>query len=183
MWLIGITGYAGSGKDSLANVLVDHHGFERVAFADPVRDLYLQINPIVRAGRRYVRLSTLVKEEGWDAAKRKYPDVRRGLQGVGQGVRLQDPLHWIDQAGLSTRSGKVVVTDVRYANEAVHIGLLGGIIARMEAPGVGPVNGHISETEAMTVVTPDVVVENDLTTRESLERGALKVMSALRHKR
>jgi hypothetical protein len=42
--IIGMTGKAGSGKDTVADILVREHGFVKVAFADPlkrlVRDVY-----------------------------------------------------------------------------------------------------------------------------------------------
>jgi hypothetical protein len=35
--IIGMTGKAGSGKDTVADILVHHHGFAKVAFADPIK--------------------------------------------------------------------------------------------------------------------------------------------------
>ena len=81
--IIGLTGYARSGKDSVAKVLVDHYGFIRLAFADPIRDLLLEVNPILDKGNR---LSSLVDEYGWDIAKAQ-PEVRRLLQTLGVGAR------------------------------------------------------------------------------------------------
>jgi hypothetical protein len=37
------------------------------------------------------------------------------------------------------------VTDIRFANEAAMIRDLGGVLVRVERPGVGPVNEHVSE--------------------------------------
>jgi dephospho-CoA kinase len=37
--IIGLTGYAQSGKDTVANILVENYGYQRVAFADPIRAL------------------------------------------------------------------------------------------------------------------------------------------------
>ena len=36
--ILGLTGVRGSGKDTLADHLVDRYGFRRIAFADPVRE-------------------------------------------------------------------------------------------------------------------------------------------------
>lgn len=35
--IIGLGGAAGSGKDSAAHYLVERHGFEQVAFAEPLK--------------------------------------------------------------------------------------------------------------------------------------------------
>ena len=41
--LIGIAGVARSGKDTAAQHLVSHHGFQAYAFADPLRDGLMHI--------------------------------------------------------------------------------------------------------------------------------------------
>lgn len=38
--LVGLTGLAGSGKDTVANIMATHFGYRKLAFADP---LYLEI--------------------------------------------------------------------------------------------------------------------------------------------
>jgi dephospho-CoA kinase len=43
--IIGISGYARSGKDTVANYLVEHHEFTRMAFADAMREALLRLNP------------------------------------------------------------------------------------------------------------------------------------------
>ena len=39
--IIGLTGYAQAGKDSVANSLVQNYGYTRVAFADKIKELLL----------------------------------------------------------------------------------------------------------------------------------------------
>lgn len=39
MSIVSVSGLAGSGKDTLGNVLVKNHGFTRIALADPLREL------------------------------------------------------------------------------------------------------------------------------------------------
>jgi hypothetical protein len=54
---------------------------------------------------------------------------------------------------------KIVFADVRFPNEGDAIRALGGKIIRINRPGVGPVNGHTSET-AMDNYPYDVILEN-----------------------
>ena len=68
--IIGLTGYAQSGKDSVAKILVEKHGFIRVAFADRIRDFVFDADPIytwVGNEPRYLR--SFIESEGWEEAK------------------------------------------------------------------------------------------------------------------
>lgn len=157
---IGLIGYAGSGKDTVAAYLV-RRGYTRVAFADPVRSVLLSVNPLIT--RDGLRLQDAVKAHGWDTAKRQFPEVRELLQGLGAGVRaaLGESV-WLDHAlrRLDALSGPVVVTDVRYHNEARALQRRGFFLVWVQRPGVGPANAHASET-GIPVELADAVLIND----------------------
>lgn len=165
---IGLIGYAGSGKDTVADHLV-RHGFARVAFADPVRDVLLSINPLVT--RDGLRIREAVAAQGWDTAKRQFPEVRELLQGLGEGVRtaLGESV-WVEHAlrRLDALRGPVVVTDVRYHNEAHALRSRGFTLVWVRRPGVGPANSHASET-GIPVERADVVLTNDGSIQELRE--------------
>ena len=157
---IGLLGYAGSGKDTVAEYLV-RHGFARIAFADPVRDVLLSINPLVTTDG--LRLRDLVAAQGWDTAKRQFPEVRELLQGLGAGARTAlDESVWLDHAlrRIDALRGPVVVTDVRFYNEAHALRKRGFTLVWVRRPGVGPANSHASET-GIPVERADVVLNND----------------------
>ncbi len=80
--IIGLSGYARSGKDTVAELLVLNYGFKRVAFADGIRDALIALNPILHDGHR---LNEVVQMYGWDVAKAK-DEVRRLLQVMGTEV-------------------------------------------------------------------------------------------------
>jgi len=137
--LIGLTGYAQSGKDTLANVLVENYGYTRVAFADKIRDFLYGINPMVACSPTGY-LQDLINLVGWDKAKQE-PQVRRLLQDLGISAReLIDENIWVNAAlNKAIREDRVVITDVRFENEAVAINLMGGQLWRVKRVGVGPV--------------------------------------------
>ncbi len=136
--LIGLTGFAQSGKDSIAQVLHKLYGFERVAFADPLKELALKVNP---------ELARFVQESGWEMAKRE-PIYRRLLQDLGVGARevFGDDI-WVDTAfnKIRDRGPHVVITDVRFPNEWDRVKEHHGIVVRVQRPGIEAVNSHISE--------------------------------------
>lgn len=161
--LIGLVGYAGAGKDAAAEGLVQI-GWERVAFADPLRQMALAIDPYIpcHAGVSG-RLSSYVEAMGWPKAK-QHPEVRRLLQAIGtEAVReIIGPNTWVELARKkicdSTKS--IVVTDVRFANEAAMIRGLGGVLVRVVRPGIGPINNHVSDSAVADVIV-DATVDND----------------------
>jgi hypothetical protein len=109
MRLIGLSGYARSGKDEAAKVLVEEYGFKRIAFADKLRDFLYALDPIVTVKRGEtpinvkqgetvkrlyiddgiratipvsieVRVSQVIDEHGWDGYKEtEYGAEIRGL--------------------------------------------------------------------------------------------------------
>jgi hypothetical protein len=55
---------------------------------------------------------------------------------------------WVTAAlGSVDKDQRIVVTDVRFENEANTIKLMGGQIWRVKRPGVEAVNSHVSETQ------------------------------------
>lgn len=144
--IIGLSGYAQSGKDTVANILVEKHGYRRVGFADPIRELVYEIDPIVKPG---LRLKDAIDEMGWDKAKVRIPEVRRILQETGVGARkIFGDTFWIYQALSDVApQDKVVVSDVRFENEAKWIQEFNGQIWRIKRTGVDAVNTHVSESD------------------------------------
>lgn len=155
---IGLTGYAQSGKDTVAKTLIEEYGYKRVGFADPIRDFVLKINPILHDGRR---IGEWVKEFGWDITKAQ-TEARRLLQDTGMVAReMFGEDFWVELAVSNIEpTDKVVITDVRFKNEADMIRMMGGKIFRVTRPGVGPVNGHVSESD-MDEYSVDHVIVND----------------------
>ena len=143
--IIGLSGYARCGKDTVAQVLIDNYVFERVAFADPIREILLELDPTLEKG---TSLRSMVEDYGWEVAK-ALPEVRRLLQVLGVSARnILGQTIWVDTAvtKLSSSDKRYVITDVRFENEAEAIKRLGGEVWRVERPGVEAVNNHVSES-------------------------------------
>lgn len=158
--VVGLIGRKRSGKDTVAGIWLAAGGWERVAFADPLKAVMLSTDPLLPpapipgnlAPTGPVRLSELVGAVGWEGAKEN-PEVRRLLQAHGVGVRehINDRI-WLDAALARidekvTEGLSVVVTDVRFPNEAEAIwGRPDGVLVRVERPGLDVSDTHVSET-------------------------------------
>lgn len=152
MELVAFSGYARSGKDTAADAL-SGLGFQRVAFADKLRDFLYALNPIVMGFGTVenYRLRDIIDKYGWDGYKNTIHvrEIRPLLQRLGTecGRDILGQNTWVNAAlDNLDPDGKYVVTDCRFVNEADAVRDRGGKIYRIERKGVGPANDHPSET-------------------------------------
>lgn len=145
--IIGIAGKARSGKDTVAERLVQGHGFVRMAFADPLKEAARCI-----FGLSDAQLYGDLKETN-DAFWGKTP--RRIMQLLGtDAVRKNiDDDVWIKatQRRIETEMAErdtigIVIPDVRFPNEADAIRAWGGDVWHVSRPGIAAVEEHVSET-------------------------------------
>ena len=157
--ILGLAGFPNSGRDTIANILVEKHGFTRYAFADKLREMALDLNPwiaiIQSDGLCFRRLADIIDELGWDKAKRTIPEVRECLQNLGEKARNHFGQHiWIDpvygKMWENTMMPRAVITDFRYPNEEYKIRRntpddIPFHLLRVVRPGVEANTTHVSE--------------------------------------
>lgn len=170
--VVGISGWARTGKDTVAAHLVEKYGYTRMSFADPMREALCRLDPLITVGEMQgVGLASAVEGLGWEALKSLSPDVRGLMQRMGTevGRDMFGQNFWVDTAIDSIADGsKVVFADVRFPNEAEAIKNLGGEVWRVLRPGVGPANDHISET-ALDDHSFDMYILNNTTLEDLWE--------------
>lgn len=170
MKIIGLTGKAGSGKDSVGEVL-ESLGYFRCSLAAELKQAVLDLDPYVKMdGTRMIRLSEIVDAYGMDDAKRRFPEVRRLLQVFGtEVVRKRNEDFWIETLQKKLVSEKVrhvVVTDVRFDNEArwVHgTSAYGGKVIEVLRPShtdLSAQNGHASELGVSPELIDDQILND-----------------------
>lgn len=149
--IIGLSGYARSGKDTVADYLVEHHGFIKLSFATSMREALYKLDPEIRdmTGLVY-SFRQAVDLFGWEDMKTYFPRYRELMQRMGTevGREMFGEDFWVEQ-GLRqiTPGANVVFSDVRYRNEALAIQKSSGELWRIERPGVNPANDHTSEND------------------------------------
>ena len=93
------------------------------------------------------------------------------LFGTEFGRNMIDPDIWVNVANTMYQGAKnapeyagtyqgIAISDVRFENEAKWIHDNGGVVIKITRPGVGPVNGHVSD-KGLSDEHIDYVIEND----------------------
>ena len=173
--IVGLCGFAQSGKNTLADMLTEKEQFKQIAFADKMKKMLAVINPYVRytndhGAVHFLRVQEAVELWGWEDTK-KFTEVREMLQRLGTegGREILGENIWVASAFNDVTMGdkNVVFTDVRFENEARAIKYVGGIIIRIVRNGVHPVNGHSSET---AYIGQDYIINNDGTPSDMYEQ-------------
>ncbi len=170
--IIGLSGLAGAGKDTVADFLVQHHCFEKISLSDPMKKFCKELfgwdderlwggsslrNAIDESRKRpdgqYLTARFALQTLGTEWGRACYEDVwiDRAIKDAGERLRY-------------FKSDGVVIPDVRYKNERDAIWKAGGTIWRIIRPGsglVGAAGAHVSETELTDSMPYDRILNND----------------------
>jgi hypothetical protein len=160
--IIGLCGYAGSGKDTV-RFMLEEVGFNGIAFADSIRAMLRELLVSNRISDTYIN-SREFKEAVIPELGVSYRQLAQTL-GTEWG-RSVHPDFWIklvanyihDVAEIEP-TPHFCISDVRFPNEAQWIKDHGGVIWRIERPAAVPVRAHVSESEIYHF-TPDLVIDN-----------------------
>ncbi len=145
--IIGLCGSAGVGKDTAASYLEQAHGFVTYAFADPLRNMLEAL--LVEAGLDYAYIyERHLKEQPIPGLGLSYRHLAQTL-GTEWGRALADDF-WLRLAALNLGlpaapiHDRIVITDVRFPNEAAWVEQHQGRVVRIFRP-VAAVRAHTSE--------------------------------------
>ncbi len=148
---IAISGKMLAGKDFIAAKLIKKYKFERRAFADALKNDLLKI---------------------FNVTKENHINAREILQLYGKVGRIVDPLWWVNKALENIDNKDIVVTDLRFKNEANELKKRGFHIVRIRSSretrafrGTLSNENDISETD-MDDYKFDYNLENENTTTE-----------------
>lgn len=176
--LIGLTGYAGTGKDTVRELL-QKQGFEGFAFADPMRNMLRELLRTSGIGEHWMDWREC-KEESIPALGVSYRHLAQTL-GTEWGRNILGESFWIKSASAHldklcrAKADAFVISDVRFANEAAWVRHQGGVIWRIHRDAAEPVREHVSES-SIDDIRPDLTIHNNgtlhdlsVTVRDALE--------------
>lgn len=161
MHLLGIHGKKRTGKDTVANILVDlfgNHTTPVVAFADMLKAVCAEFSGIP-IQYFYDDRKEEVHESFGQSPRQLMIEMSDLLKGAyGQDVFLNRVRHlWEDRYRQDTRL--MIVSDVRYENEAAWIRGEGGMILHL-VRATGAVSDHSSE-KGIEMLDCDYQISND----------------------
>ena len=139
--IIGVCGFIGSGKDTIADYLVNFHGFRRESFANSLKDAVSSVfgwDRVLLEGRTKQAREWREQVDPWWAERLNMPNLtpRLMLQLWGTEVcrrGFHDDI-WIASLENKLRTSKdhVVISDCRFPNEIKSIKDAGGIVIRVK---------------------------------------------------
>lgn len=138
--IIGICGFIGSGKDTIADYLVNNHGYRRESFANTLKDAVASVfswDRVMLEGRTKQAREWREQVDPWWAERLGIPHLtpRWVLQNWGTEVcrrGFHDDI-WISSLENKLRQTKddVVISDCRFPNEISSIKRQGGLVVRV----------------------------------------------------
>jgi len=139
--IIGVCGFIGSGKDTVADYLTNFHGFRRESFANSLKDAVAYVfgwDRTMLEGRTTQARAWREQVDTWWAERLEMPDLtpRLMLQLWGTEVcrkGFHDDI-WIAslENKLRTSTDNIVISDCRFPNEIKSIKAAGGIVVRVK---------------------------------------------------
>lgn len=146
--LAGLNGKARCGKDTAANFLVERFGFTKGSFAAPIRAFILLL-----LGLDHFSELEAIKDDPHPLLGGKTPRYAMQTLGTEWGRQLVSETLWLDVLERKVRAlldaGKnVVISDVRFDNEAALIHKMGGVVVNIVRPDQKEIggSGHKSES-------------------------------------
>lgn len=178
--LIALTGAPGSGKDTLAEQFVLHDVYEQYRFADPIKAMLAQFHIRPDVWEDHEMKERIIPWLG------KSPRFLAQTLGTEWGRDLIHPDIWVLMAmgrwnvvNSGSEPGRMVVSDVRFQNEANWICQAGGIIVRIERPDNKHKMDNVGHSSEAGGIPGHVTVMNDGTKEDLREKAWIEIRSYL----
>lgn len=175
--LLGLVGKKQVGKDTIADELCRNYGFERMSFAAPLKSICSEVFALSEE-----QLNGSLKEVSDFRHNNWTP--RQIMQWVGNesgrngdfswAGKYEEPLReaflkrrltprhtmWVDHLISNLHEGRIVVTDVRYNNEASTLKQNGAYLIRIIRSNGGNADTHPSEMESGNILVDSTIINN-----------------------
>ena len=177
--IYAVSGLAGSGKDTVADYIAKKFDIPKVAFADPVREMVADIDPIIGVlGGEAVHYTDAVEKIGYRATKDTFPEARRFFDSLAtRTIRNKIDKDYFVNLTLDRAwdLGSVVISDARFDNEKEAIKHTYPQSSKIILVTRDDVEGLDYESERINTDYIDHIISNNGTIEELYERVDLVV--------
>jgi hypothetical protein len=164
--LIGLCGRKRCGKDTVADYLVQHYGFVKMTLADPLKSAIMAIfglshdqlygeskdiidpywNMTPRHVLQYIGTECIREQFGKD-----HPHIGSNIWTMSLGKRLD-----------ALPGQNIVISDIRFANEAHLVREHNGIMMRIDRPSLTEMDAHVSENSYSDIRVDHILTNETL---------------------
>ena len=168
--IIGILGVKRSGKDTTADYLVTKYGYNKLAFAQPLKDACKilfdfsedqmnsdskeDVDPTWGVSPRIV-----FQYLGTDIFRKEIHKIMPDIENNFWVKVMENKIMSLKE---NNKDAKIIVSDVRFQNEIDMIHRLNGIIIKIERPSLKNIDTHESEKNICNL-NGDIIIVNDKT--------------------
>lgn len=147
--LIGLIGRKGSGKDTVASVLLTH-GYQNVKFAGALKEMIRSVLAYQGADAETIErmIEGDLKEVATEYLAGRSPRYAMQTVGTDWGRKLMNEDLWVGVTINKAVAHPTVITDVRFPNERAAIEQAGGVCFGITADWISAVEGE-HESEAL----------------------------------
>lgn len=176
--LWGITGKKRSGKDTVAELLINKYNFQRYSFADPIKKAAMEMFGFSHEQMWGSAEEKETVDSRWNISPRRmlqllgtelfqydiHKYLNEGEFNVGRAVWVYRFKLWFEEEKekhiKENKDFKIVISDVRFIHEVEAIRNLGGQILEVSRPSISSVDTHASENELDSII-PDFKFMNN----------------------
>lgn len=143
--IIGVTGNANSGKDTLADYIISNknNSFVKYALAKPIKDIMIEHLGFTYE-QCYDQKLKQIEDDFWGISPREVM-LLIGTKMFRENWRYDFWVKLMEKKIIDNSEENIIVSDVRFANEAEMIKSHGGIIVNVKRPNNPIKVNHISE--------------------------------------
>ena len=173
--IVALTGNKGSGKDTVANILVEAARFKKIAFMDPLKEQIQQMFGLETESEYDLFKRASIEYTLSDSVK-KVADGRNIVREIGMLMRNIDSDQFTrrvwDEINLDM-GADWVVTDLRFDNELEFMREMGALVVKIKSPETSH-DDHITE-RGFEDSECDIIIDNN----GSLDDLTVKVISLI----
>lgn len=188
MTLLGVAGVKFSGKDTVGDYYVNNHGYIKLHYADPLKDILKTLfkfkDDQLNGNKKEVvdeRINKTPREilqyVGTDLFRNQMEKI---IPEIGKDFWLFVMKNAINEIREKNPEAKIIITDIRYPNESEFIRSLGGEVIKIKSINKTSNNNYSNHESEQCIdnIPYDYLIENDYS-EENKEKDMKKLWNKL----